>query len=107
MSRYVLVPGAGGGGWDWSRGARLLQAAGHDGAPGGPPADDPVAGLSEYARLVVDAIDGEADVVLVGQSLGGFTLPLVCERVAVRALVLTNAMIPQPGETPAAWWDHV
>jgi pimeloyl-ACP methyl ester carboxylesterase len=45
------------------------------------------------------------DVVLVAQSLAGFTAPLVCERAPVRMLVLVNAMIPKPGETAGAWWD--
>jgi dienelactone hydrolase len=30
MSAYVLVHGAWGGGWYWSRTARLLRAAGHE-----------------------------------------------------------------------------
>ena len=34
---------------------------------------------------------------LVAQSLGGFTAPLVCDRVPVDLLVLLNAMIPEPG----------
>ena len=44
---------------------------------------------------------------LVAQSLGGFTAPMVCERVAVRGLVFVNAMIPVPGETPDRWGDAV
>src|SRR3954470_18888720 len=28
-----------------------------------------------------------------------------CGRVAVRRLVLNNAMVPAPGETPGRWWD--
>jgi pimeloyl-ACP methyl ester carboxylesterase len=46
------------------------------------------------------------DVVLVAGSLGGFTAPLVCERVPVRELVLVNAMIPAPGERARDWWAH-
>ena len=41
---------------------------------------------------------------LVAQSLGGFTAPLVCERVPVELLVLVNAMVPKPGETGHEWW---
>ena len=41
---------------------------------------------------------------LVAQSLGGFTAPLVCERVPVELLVLVNAMVPRPGETGHEWW---
>ena len=39
-------------------------------------------------------------------SYGGFTAPLVAERVSAQALVLVAAMIPAPGETPAAWWEN-
>jgi len=45
-------------------------------------------------------------VVLVAQSLAGFTLPLVCKKVRVAMLVLVNAMIPKPGETPGEWWGN-
>ena len=43
---------------------------------------------------------------LVAQSMGGFTAPLVCDRLPVRLLVLLNAMIPAPGETGGAWWEN-
>src|SRR5262249_16026695 len=36
----------------------------------------------------------------------GFTLPLVCKKVRVAVLVLVNAMIPKPGETPGEWWRN-
>lgn len=36
--------------------------------------------------------------------MGGFTAPLVCERISVRELVLINATIPTPGETAGQWW---
>src|SRR6516225_1640613 len=89
MSTYVLIPGAGGAAWYWHRVVPLLRAA----------------GLPEYTRLVVDAIGHRDDVVLVAQSLGGFTAPLVAAKVPLRALVFVNAMIPAPGETAGAWWD--
>ena len=41
---------------------------------------------------------------LVAQSMGGFTAPLVCERVTVELLILVNAMVPWPGETFQEWW---
>ena len=44
--------------------------------------------------------------VIVAQSLGGFTAPLVCQQVPVALLVLVNAMIPNPGETAGAWWRN-
>jgi len=64
------------------------------------------AGLSRYTELMVDAIGSRSEVVLVAGSLGGFTAPLVCERVPVREVVLVNAMIPDPGETARDWWAH-
>src|SRR5690606_13866111 len=70
------------------------------------PGDDKTAGLASYAELVVDAIGPRANVVLVAGSLGGFTAPLVCERVLVREVVLVNAMIPDPGERARDWWEH-
>ena len=72
------------------------------------PAADDRARLPEYADTVVHAI-GDRDsgqLVLVAQSLAGFTLPLVCEKRRVAMLVLVNAMIPKPGETPAEWWGN-
>ena len=73
-----------------------------------PPTTEP-AGLPEYADLAAAAArqDGEAGgTVLVAQSLGGFTAPLVCDQVPVDLLVLLNTMIPEPGETAGAWGDN-
>jgi hypothetical protein len=53
---------------------------------------------------VVDAIGSRRYVLLVAGVLEGFTAPLVCERVAVREVVLVSAMIPVAGETPRDWW---
>ena len=41
-----------------------------------------------------------------GQSYGGFTAPLVADRLPVKVLVLLAAMIPSPGETPEDWWSN-
>ena len=100
------MPGAGGAAGYWSRVIPLLQGGGHEAVAVDLPGDHENAGLPEHARLVVAAIDESDDVVLVADSLGGFTAPLVCIGVAVRELVFVNAMIPNPGETPSAWWDN-
>ena len=105
MTSFVLIPGAGGAAWYWHRVVPLLRDAGHDAVAVDLPADDETAGLPEYARLAVDATGGRDDVVLVAQSLGAFTAPLVATAVALRGLVLVNAMIPVPGETPGDWWE--
>ncbi len=103
----MLLPGAGGAGWYWSYVVPLLHAAGHNAFAVDFPGDDEAAGLPEYTDIAVNAIGDRDDVVVVAQSLGGFTAPLVCARTAVSSLVLINAMIPEPGETPGAWWDNV
>jgi pimeloyl-ACP methyl ester carboxylesterase len=104
MATFVLVPGAGGVAWYWHRVVPLLEKAKHEAIAVDLPGDDEHAGLSAYADRVVEAI-GTRHVVLVAQSLGGFTAPLVCARVGVRMLVFINAMIPVPGETAGEWWD--
>lgn len=106
MSTFVLIPGAGGSAWYWSRVAPLLEGAGQTAIAVDLPGDDANAGLPEYARLVVAAIGDRNDVVLVAQSLGGFTAPMVCAAVPVESLILVNAMIPSPGETPGEWWTN-
>jgi pimeloyl-ACP methyl ester carboxylesterase len=108
MSRatFVLIPGAGGDGRYWYLVARRLQAKGHDAVSVSLPAGDDSAGWKEYADVVVDAVGDRGGVVVVAQSLGGFSAPLVCERVQADGLVLLNAMIPVAGETGEAWWSN-
>jgi pimeloyl-ACP methyl ester carboxylesterase len=60
--------------------------------------------LAEYADAVVDALGDRKDLVVVAQSFGGFTAPLVCERVPVDLMVLVAPMIPAPGEAPNDYW---
>jgi pimeloyl-ACP methyl ester carboxylesterase len=106
MSTYLMIPGAGGAGWYWHRVPPLLQAAGHQAIVVDLPGPDPAAGLPEYTEKVLAGVGGRDDVILVAASLGGFTAPLVAARTPVRAVVLVNAMIPVPGETPGDWGDH-
>ena len=106
MSMFVMVPGAGGAAWYWHRVVRELEARGHEAVAVDLPGADESAGLPEYAEAVVAAIGGRRDVVVVGQSLGGFTAPVACARARVRLLVLVNPMIPRPGETPGEWWGN-
>jgi len=76
---FVLVPGAGGAGWYWHRVVPLLEAAGHTAVSVDLPGDDESAGLPEYAAVALAATRGHDGVVLVGQSLGGFTVPMVAQ----------------------------
>jgi len=103
---FVLIPGAGGMAWYWHRLAPLLEQARHEAIAVDLPGDNVSAGLSDYADIVVRAIGARSDVILVAQSLGGFTAPLVCARTRVRTLIFVNAMIPLPGETAGAWWQN-
>lgn len=106
MATYVLIPGAGGAAWYWHRLVPELRGRGHDVVAVDLPADDDSAGLAEYADAVVNAVGDRRDLVLVAQSFGGFTAPLVCERLPVDLLVLLTAMVPRPGEAPGQWWEN-
>src|SRR5215831_8696528 len=106
MATFVLIHGAGSDSWYWHLVVPRLQAHGHDVVAPDLPSDDAAAGLDEYTDAVVHAIGDRRDLVVVGQSLGGLTAPLVCERVPVRSLVLLAAMVPAPGEPPGEWWAN-
>ena len=106
MATYVLIPGAGGNAMYWNLLVPELRGRGHDVvAPVLPGADDS-AGLAEYTDIVVNAIGDRHQLIVVAQSLAGFTAPLVCTRVPVDLLVLLNAMVPAPGETAGDWWAN-
>ncbi|MFE2428821.1 alpha/beta fold hydrolase [Streptomyces sp. NPDC059373] len=106
MATYVLIHGAGSDSWYWHRVVPLLRARGHEVVTPDLPCEDEEAGLAEYTDVVVDAIGGRTDPVLVAQSMAGFTAPLVCTRVPVELMVLVAAMVPAPGESPADWWAN-
>src|SRR3954451_5936520 len=100
---YALIPGAGGSAWYWHRVVPLL---GSDVIAVDLPAADDSADLSTYAETVVDAVAGVSDpLVLVAQSMGAFTAPMVASRVPTAAIVLVNPMVPTAGESPAQWWS--
>jgi pimeloyl-ACP methyl ester carboxylesterase len=106
MTTYVLLPGAGGDSWYWHRVVPLLRERGHEViAPDLPCADD-AAGLAEYADAAVAAIGDRPGVVLVAQSMAAFSAPMACARADVARLLLVAPMIPEPGETPGAWWSR-
>jgi pimeloyl-ACP methyl ester carboxylesterase len=106
VSTFVLIPGAGGSASFWYRVTPLLEAGGHEAIAVDLPGADESAGLPEYTDLVLAALGDRKDVVLVAQSMGGFTAPLVCARGPVDLMILVNAMIPRPGETPGEWWGN-
>ena len=106
MATYVLLHGASSDSWYWHRVVPQLLALGHDVIAPDLPSDDDRAGLSAYADVAVGAIGRRTGLVVVAQSLAGFTAPLVCERTRVDLLVLVAAMVPAPGEAPADWWRN-
>ena len=106
MAAYVLLHGAGSDSWYWHLVAPLLRERGHDVVAPDLPCDDDTAGIDEYARVVVGAIGDRRDLILVAQSMAGFTAPLVCEAVPVELVVLVAAMTPREGESPGEWWGN-
>ena len=106
MATYVLIHGAGDGGWYWHLVDSALRERGHDIVAPDLPADDDSASLWTYADTVVDAIGDRTGLVVVAQSFGAFTAPLVCDRVEADLLVLVAGMIPSPGEAPDNWWAN-
>ena len=78
MATYVLIHGAGDVGWYWHLVEAELRARGHDVVAPDLPCEDESAGWTEYADAVIDAVGDRTDLVVVAQSLGGFTAPIVC-----------------------------
>jgi len=106
MATFVLIPGAGGSAWYWHRLVPELRERGHEAIAVELPTGDDSAGISEYADAVVEAVGDRGEgLVIVAQSMGTFTAPLVCERLPVKLLVLLNPMIPKPGESAGEWWE--
>jgi hypothetical protein len=103
MATFALIHGGGDVGWYWHLVERELRQRGHGTVAPDLPCDDDAAGLPEYADAVIKAIGDRGDLVVVAQSLGGFTAPLVAGRLPVTALVLVAGMIPAPGEPPNEW----
>jgi pimeloyl-ACP methyl ester carboxylesterase len=106
VSTFALVHGGGGSAWDWHLVEPELRERGHDSVAVDLPSDDPAAGWSEYVDAVVGALGGRSDVIVVGHSLGGFTAPLVADRLPVDLLVFVAGMVPAPGELFADWWTN-
>ncbi len=106
MATYVLIHGSSSIAWSWYLVAAELQERGHDVVAPDLPCDDESAGLTQYADTVVDDIGDRTDLIVVGHSFGGYTAPLVCDRVPADLLVLVAGMVPMPGERPVDWWGN-
>jgi pimeloyl-ACP methyl ester carboxylesterase len=100
MTTYALVHGAWHGAWCWERLATELHRRGHHAVAVDLPCGDSAAGCARYAEIVTTALaDADEDVVVVGHSLGGLTIPLVAAARPVRRLIFLSALLPQPGRS--------
>ena len=103
MATYVLIHGAGDSAYHWHLLEPELRERGQDVVAVDLPCEDEAAGLAEYTETVLSAMGARPDPILVAQSLGGFTAPLVCARARVGLLVLVAGMVPLPGERGEDW----
>ncbi len=99
MATFGLVHGAWHGGWCWERLIPALEARGHRAVAMDLPCDDPTAGCARYAEAADAALPPADDLVLVGHSLGGLTIPVLAARRPVRLLVFLCAVLPEPGQS--------
>jgi pimeloyl-ACP methyl ester carboxylesterase len=108
VTAFALVHGAWHGAWCWERLAPELEALGHRVVAVDLPCDDATATFETYADVVVRALEAEgaeAEVVVVGHSLAGLTIPLVATRRPVSRLVYLCALVPIPGRSAAEQLD--
>ncbi len=86
----------------WEPLRKELSERGYESVAVDLPCEDKAAGSPEYAAVVVEALaDVRDDVVAVGHSLGGITIPLVAAARPVRSLVWLCGVVRQPGKSLA------
>jgi pimeloyl-ACP methyl ester carboxylesterase len=104
---FVLIHGAGDSAWYWHLVEDELRRRGHEAIAPELPTDDEAAGFADYADAAAAAVGTPAaPLVVVAQSFGAFTAPLICERLPAELLVLVAGLIPAPGETGEDWWAN-
>jgi hypothetical protein len=106
MATFLMVHGAGDVGWYWHLTAAELRRRGHEVVAPDLPCDDDSAGLLEYRDTLLEATGAREELVVVAQSAGAFSAPLVCERRPVALLVLVAGLVPRPGEAADDWWAN-
>jgi pimeloyl-ACP methyl ester carboxylesterase len=99
MATFALVHGAWHGAWCWERLTPELESLGHRTITMDLPCDDGSATFDDYAAVVCQAIaDIPGDeLIVVGHSLAGQTIPLVAAQRPVRRLVYLCALPAVPG----------
>lgn len=100
MTTFALVHGGFHGAWCWDPLRLALDDLGFDSVAVDLPITDPAAGNLAYAKVVEAALGGvDDDIVAVGHSQGGLTLPLLGGLPAVRQLIFLHAGLPTPGRS--------
>lgn len=107
MTTFALLHGAGDGGWAWALVRDALRERGHEAVAPDLPTDRDDVTWEACADAVALAVGTDADVVVVGQSAGGFVVPLVAQRLGARLQVYVAGLVPSPGETAEEWFDSV
>ena len=86
MPTFLLIPGAGADSRVYRPTIEALNGLGHDTIAPALPLEDPEATPSDHADAAAGAVPAGHEVVVVAQSLGAFTAPLVAARIAVARL---------------------
>ena len=87
VSVFALIHGSMHGSWCWRALIPELEKRGHSAVGPDLPCEDVSAGPEDYAVCMEAALGDARDVLLVGHSLGGRTLPLLASRVPVRGMI--------------------
>jgi pimeloyl-ACP methyl ester carboxylesterase len=103
MTTFALVHGSWHGGWCFERLVPELESRGHAAVAVDLPCDDLGKTYADYAQVVAAALAGDDDVVAVGHSMGGHTIPYLARLRPVRRLVFLCALLPEPD----GGWRHL
>jgi pimeloyl-ACP methyl ester carboxylesterase len=105
--RFVLVHMSCAGAWAWGEVPSLLRAAGHEVLA---PDLDLSAGQTpgSHADAVAALCAGDGELVLAGHSYGGMVVPALAGRLRerVRAVVVVDGLVPDPGDSSFAIRGH-
>ena len=108
MATFVLIHGAGHGGWCWDKVKPILEKNGHTvvapDLPGHGQDKTPIAdvSLAAYAERVCEILDQQSEkVILVGHSLGGLTVTQAAEQRPdnIELMVYLTAFLLKDGES--------
>lgn len=107
VTMFALIHGSGDGGWAWHLVQQALRERGHEVVAPDLPTHRDDATWNDCVNAVVEAVDGADVSVVVGQSSGGFVVPLVAGRLGAMLQVFVAGMVPRPGETAGEWFGNV